>query len=619
MRPLPWFYIYAESDKYVLLGTRVAFAPYDDRQNIKEVVLGWVPMQSICRWNGEAVGWNGATNSPDAKPNGTQARRDKPVKIYATPRDAVSGLEGGAAVVLASEKFDARGVSRTMPQQIRYPVLRPDPLDGIMPTRQGNTLLRLAVPIEAPQADPTESGSAADLRERLRVLGEHVTRTEVLFVVQDTLSMARSFELVAQAVEVVAKDAEARPDRSVRIAVTYYHDSKDGSPVVVAQPLSDLKFPENGVVQGVRTHELTGGGDPRQPLFQGLVHGIDVVRFSSAVRKLMVVIGQLGDREIPGDPNVSRIALGLVPESDSPVEFCAIQIASDVANDNSRAFMEQMQGIIRACENRYVKAGFDRADAKDRFTVIAASGEGSRDFIESTIAVRLRGLQNRGDHMRQKLEELNQVQPNYRVEPEIGTVLNRHGLTVDALQKTSIFPRYQVGFAWLKDSNGIEQFRTNILRNQLEIKTVLRVFAKLNNSSPVISGKESWTAVAADIANLANETNNRGLDDPSISDFATVARRLQFQSPLLRSPPERFRGLPVELKELSDVRLHVMRLQDVLDGVNYRYRRVSFDRGGQVVDYWEREAASRVLSPRSFRIAGDPINDWYWVDLDEWP
>ena len=81
------------------------------------------------------------------------------------------------------------------------------------------------------------------------------------------------------------------------------------------------------LAQELRGHKYVNGGGPREMVFAGLTQGVNGAGFSPFARKLVVHIGDMGDKSEPKDIKHAReVASHFKKGTNSPVEFISIQV-----------------------------------------------------------------------------------------------------------------------------------------------------------------------------------------------------------------------------------------------------------------------------------------------------
>ena len=214
---------------------------------------GWVPESNLCRWNTrEAYSWDRESTLPSAVPRRTHqavayrqnhhayaalrlARRDK---LFPPLPAHDSKIHEGR---LMAENFNEQGVSRELnPYEARFPRLdyegteeypNPDPKSGLR-------LLHIGCIGGVGKYSSTD---VEKMRQQLNELLVETSTIEIVFLIDDTLSMERWFSIVSQTVkqikgdvekefgtgiEVVDSNGKVQQIGAVKIAISYYNDHR---------------------------------------------------------------------------------------------------------------------------------------------------------------------------------------------------------------------------------------------------------------------------------------------------------------------------------------------------------------------------------------------------------
>ncbi|MBX9581578.1 MAG: hypothetical protein K2X87_14855, partial [Gemmataceae bacterium] len=512
------YFVYGEAadaggQAHVLLGGLPAFDPDPDpkaERHVRKVVFGWVPRDRVCPWNTrEAVEWDWR---PTLKDDALRAvldpakrvnmrpfsaappppRRAAPGRIYSTPDDARRALRGEepAQPVLMEEQLDAAGEAREPGfADMRFPVLDWDakahgPQDGFTHPAAGR-LYRVGV---LGGFRSIGGGKGPDPRQIQKLLAElarlekELTVTEVLFVVDDTQSIAPWFIDIANTFKQLKAAAAAGKAKNVRIGLVFYNDVTPTNAVPVKPwrpkgkagddrvlwPLDqygDEMIRELDVTDETRNlprdkqvsnHKYTDGVDRREMVFRGIREAVALAKFSPVARKLVVVIGDDGDRD-PGDPkfkeyqatyNPAKLVEDLVPPADaghSAVEFYAVQVVNPADRDQL-AFRDQMTEVV----NLY-KAEAQAAGYPPRAQLVTAT---QADALAARVRKAFEETEGDVETSRVALERLRRGQWKSTVfTPEMEKIirkrleaLNDPDLTFDRLRQLDGFQLFEIGY-----------------------------------------------------------------------------------------------------------------------------------------------------------------------------
>jgi hypothetical protein len=427
LRPLQIFFVYGDvgdRDGYVLLGARPSWNSAEPEE-ARRVVLGWVPKARVCLWNTrEAFTWDTASTLPDAVP-----RRLTPGQVYATRADARKGLRDAAVPCLFREPFDERGVSPAPGAHgTRYPILEKADQAGT------NLLLKVGMSGGFHGADGRVVASAQEvetIQRKLAVLQRQVSRTEVLFVIDDTESMDSWFPTVARVVDHIVADVRKTPERKVRFAITYYNDTEDGKTyldkAVETNPLADAASSAAGaMVKELREHKVRPGYDPREQVFLGITRAIEDAGFEAHSRKIVIVIGDMADHADENDPKhpgENKIVSRLAPEGQSPIEFYAIQVIEPDRDPDARAFRAQMRTILELLRRKV---------GDEQFGSYVSLGD--KDTLRRDILARYKRLNDQADELSRQVDALARGKWKTEMAPELEALLKRYGIDLDRLR-----------------------------------------------------------------------------------------------------------------------------------------------------------------------------------------
>ena len=126
---------------------------------------------------------------------------------------------------------------------------------------------------------------------------------EILFVVDETDSMGPWLPKVAETIEKIVRSVRTAGagggGLEVRLAVAYYGDTFGGTQPATPAELQDVAQAGDGLFENVAKHPLQNGGDALERVFLGLGRGIDDAGFSDVSRKMVILIGDMGNKDLP--------------------------------------------------------------------------------------------------------------------------------------------------------------------------------------------------------------------------------------------------------------------------------------------------------------------------------
>ena len=301
------YFRYAGTRGWVLVGPRPRFGPDGSPGT---AVAGWVPDDLVVPFDGRfAAAWDRPPTLKGARP-----RRPASAKIFRSRRDAFG--DPGAASALFEEQADEDGAALVLaPDKPRMPIL-PFPVDDEFPELDpltNNQLIRLTGlgALLGPGDGPPTRAESARINAELEALTKQLTTTrQVLFVIDDTMSMGPQFPRVAETVRRIIEDALRNRDQTVEVAVSYYDDVNDAPPPGYrTMPLVNAQSDAGRtLLQEVGTHgqRLVSGGDFPEMVAEGLEHALDDARFEAQPKasRLVILIGDHGNR---GEPDYDRL------------------------------------------------------------------------------------------------------------------------------------------------------------------------------------------------------------------------------------------------------------------------------------------------------------------------
>ncbi len=670
-------FVYAQADGHVLVGDEPSFLPART-EDATRVVLGWLPQERTEIWNTrEAAEWDHeatlepkdrprlAINSP---PSAGPKRRTIPGRIYASPEQALKGLTDPSVAALFEEQdFEPDSklgykVSPELPDDApRFPVLRTVP--GARHPRAGDLFEVGGIGglVDAQGKVLLTAGQVKRWQDRLKALQDQVTRTDILFVIDDTESMEKWFGAAAATVRKITDLANRESHRQVRVAVTFYNDVTEQSkrekrPPVQAAVLQDARNKGLEIAQMLeerqRKKDVRGGGDPHEMVFRGIVEGIDKANFHPQARKLVVVIGDCGDltaskKRKQEDPeyanytkkyNVQEIVERLVPdnlEKDAPIEFYAVQVIDPADNVAAGDFQTQMNEIKKQYGERLlerkkkqlaekfnpsafrVTAGyFDPAAAGGTSVVDALNGQYER------LAQEVRAMEDQMKRARRGQWLTTKFTPE--VEQQIDRQLSELSggkVNLDTLRRSGGLQLFQVGYVYQNNSAALPQLRKRLLLHAGELKQLVNLLNDLAAEGTQELPREVVAGFIEKQANTDDRNDPDRLKNKSLKDLLKNSNGLNFKHSLMT-------------KKLAELRDKDAMLDDTEYWALLHVRDLLVDvRDGQVRQYKAREGMRAGLTWTEYLPHGDPVRKqrgfkmsdrdallWYYIDYEkEWP
>ncbi len=587
------YFRYGEADGQVLIGE----SPVIDVENPpKSCVLGWVDASLTIPFDGRlAIEWDELSTRP-----GTALRRAPKGAVYRNRSDAyAAGKEPLAIRTLFEEQADDQGV--TLPfgsTTTRFPLL-PYPDDAEYPETDpntGNQLLRVA----ALGGFLTDGEVARNRGESERLqkqvaelqaqLGEGL---QILFVIDDTGSMQAQIPKVGDTVEAILVEGKRNPSRAVEVAVAYYNDEKTPPPGQRTSRLADARTKGAEIAAAVRSHQIYGGGqDYRENGFIGLVKAIEDAKFRPHAQKMVIMIGDCGDKSDEGEashPHEREIVEKLLRPGEAPILFVAVQVLDPDANWENpefksavKAFRTQSKTIGSMLKDRLGDSGV----APDSYSMVERVAD-----LSGILNKKFEELSRRHKDLLDRLRDLQAREFHTKVGTEFIDLLAERDVPIEELRKRAGARVGREGYVWRwapghapeGEDKGLPQMRLRTLVSVREARSLL------DRLAPIVSAASDTQALEA----LRSHPNLK--DGGSFEEKLLRPLGLPANSALLQRPP---RSVPESFAktEIKAIRTRAKRLATLVSS-----------------------APSSRIAPagsRFFRI-GDGSDAWWWVDLDE--
>ncbi|MCS7237880.1 MAG: VWA domain-containing protein [Thermoguttaceae bacterium] len=635
-----FFFIFGQTgnapDKdFVLLGTEYQFqAGQEDR------LLGWFPRWAVEIWyTREALQWNQSENRPL-----------RPGRIYLTPDDALKAHpsqvgpgqpesqvapkapsplrdgDGGTGVKpevrpLLEERFVDNKPVPLRPDSPRFPILLwPEEERYRYKFPSGWRLVKVGAEggFVDEEGNPVASAERIkELREELRNVEESIKRLEILLVVDDTESMRPWFQVAAQALEKVVsaltQQSPSAADRQVALAITFYSDfdpDDPGFPPVRTQSLSANPVEIASRLDQLRRHSVSRGGDAREMVFEGIIRGIRAAGFLPLSTKVVIVVGDDADKSDENDPShlAERQVVEALASFPVPPHFFAIQAFPESGFEDrpvAAAFRKQMDTIARLYRE-HIQAKFknkDKDNVKDYQARVLSTDQASR--IVQDVVNYFETVAHQQNVWRRELQALRLGDFATRIGPAVQSVLEDLGIEQELapLRGKQGFQVYLEGYTWLPVGGGdnIGETELVVLLSRREVEDVVAIV------------REFFDELGGDYnPNKFREILDKALGEKSKDFWEQLLKMtaLLGASQRLRKFLKRDPDLSVE--DLYELQGRLVRLEDILRGVRYEYRR----RGGQGV--WMRVGDGEP-DDRWFRSFTGEVS-WAWIRVrDEWP
>jgi hypothetical protein len=383
----------ADGTRWCLLGSDYAVS---QAANVKGA-LGWVDARQL-HFLDSRYAYH--FKNPD---------RVRPVELYPNEADAYAALESQSRRP-PELRPDLATVSERLTPDFWDP-LAPDAIPPFveMTGRQtgGLTDTTLTFPLTADNhlvRLGAVCGGPVDQKalEEKRKQAQEKAGVQILFVIDDTLSMERYFQQVA---DFIAENLAGGGDATeLRIAVSWYRDREDDStkgdadakkPYDVS-PLQVVSDPKQVVaaVRGHKVHTIKGDGAQALELMgEGLEAAIGKAGFTPGANGMVFVIGDFGDRSSPQAraARARRIATEVAGKN---LQVAFIQVGGDGEDKSFQDHAGEIQEQVRRLEGPAVK--IEAATATN---------------LQDRIATLQREMQERRSRLTQEIEDLRSRNP----------------------------------------------------------------------------------------------------------------------------------------------------------------------------------------------------------------
>lgn len=294
------FFVYGETEDYLLIGRRENFTDEQDKRNIDadaskdglyklNSIRGWIPRERVVRWNTrQALSWNWWSTAPNAIDRRTEAglvfRVDRPIDgKLVFDGDATADLAeeyvGGKdikgdfgfserfvkisdSIGTGSRKRRIRDVLQVLPSHVRTKTASSVAPDTLLVSRPFEaSMTRHPILADAKYYEDHQnflyhvgysggfsngSFDKQEFEQKMAIAIDATKQLDLMILVDQTTSMKRYFPAVANAVALICHGATGNPDRSVRVSVSYYGDQEvSGKAAFEINPLRAIATGEN--------------------------------------------------------------------------------------------------------------------------------------------------------------------------------------------------------------------------------------------------------------------------------------------------------------------------------------------------------------------------------------
>ncbi len=360
-------FVYAEYGEWVLVSPDAVQSPAAPQSEHQANVFGWIPQNRLARWNTrECFQWD----------RETYANREANVgRLFLSAADAIASATSKSEPAMNSlsepDPRTAQGKVVTLAKDAMRFHLLTNPKEAqqqgkdrngewARPVRSagGKTVFNQLFEVGAVLSDGRVNSRIERDQGRLETLANESSDIEILFVIDDTGSMHVAFKVVADVVVQISESLSNPPTSGdVRIGICYYHDGNsveqavDTTTTLLASITKGDGLKQR--VQQLNVHEVIEDplDDPLERMFDGISQGIKKAGFKSHSRKIVILIGDCGEKGT-SKASLKDLVAQLIPTEESPIEFHAIQLKDPKKNKDYETFQRQIQVDLRT---EYVK------------------------------------------------------------------------------------------------------------------------------------------------------------------------------------------------------------------------------------------------------------------------
>ena len=628
---------------FCLLGSDFGFDPYpvtkSDPLIPAKTVKGWVSKENLCFWDTrEAIEWDANSTKKSLK----ELRRTTPVKVFHTREDAMKEARNEPVTPWFIENFDEKGES--IPMQYysqRYPRIPMKKEEEISLPEFGKLIKIGSIGgfVDENGNEIATKDELERLRKKLDALQFEVESTDLVFIIDDTESMNEYFKAAAECAEKVL-EAVKKEKGKVRIGLVFYNDipfADRGNPINlekaidITSPLVDITSPEGQkIIQKLKDHKTTRGGDPREQMFHGLKRALETVGFSRQSRKIAILIGDTGDHDTNANGNFEKevsIMDRMVFEDRSPIEFFGIQVIPPKENPDFNAFKSQVQKIIELTHSKmesiksFDSEGIENGSQKDGRENLYVQITDVDELI-AKILKRYKVLRDKAEATASEIAKINGGQWT-RVSPEVERILKQENIDIDKLRKSKGLQVFDYGWVWEKgkpNKCSCNQVRLKMYTEEIDRLHLTRLLEDIENSSP---GRRPRPEDIAKILNNAGTgEKDKSVKSDNLSDHRLKSKGLIARSLLLSKALGELKDDESFQSELSKLFKKRRLLEDIGKNEKSEFFQelINADDGTKIPVI--KRIGEPKKEPRMFFPPGSSIltTKWVWLDFEEeWP
>jgi hypothetical protein len=549
-RPL---FVYAEhvdevGSRWCLLGSDYAV----DRDANETGVLGWIDARQL----------HFATSRYAY--HFRNPGRVHPVELYRDEADAYATLESlasqpprpSSALPLVMERIEQDVWDPTNPEaappflEVRRP--RAAAMTDTTPSFPLNVDNRL-VHLAAVCGGPVDGDQLASKRDQVN----QKAGVEILFVIDDTLSMEKYFPKVADFIEANLQGGGA--EINLKIAVSWYRDREDDDAKPAQQPydvatLRDVHAKDiPAVKKTVLEHQVRtikgDGAQARELMCEGLQAALGAAGFAGGAHAMVFVIGDYGDRSAKAERD--KMVLDIAAKiAKNQLQVAFIRVGGD-GNANDRSFV-QHAGEIREAVRKV--GGPDVA--------IAAADAAN---LDGQIAKLQREMTARRSQLEAEIADLESRNRHSKPGPLMERDMKAAGLELDAFDQQHL-QLFTPACGWLYNPRNPDedepQLRELAFISRAEATALVAMFAAVGKQleqKGVIDGSAAIAVLADKLAGhseaaagLEASWNAIPQAERSLGTFLRDGMGLRVRNAVLFEPVGR-RPLPATLKKSVEV------------------------------------------------------------------
>jgi hypothetical protein len=355
---------------------------------------------------------------------------------------------------------------------------------------------------------------------------------EILFVIDDTLSMEKYIQQVADFIEANLSGGGDATD--IRLAVSWYRDREDDSKGDAEKPyeVEALRAIEpREVVKAVREHRVRtikgDGAQARELMGEGLEAAIAKAGFAPGANAMVFVIGDYGDRsaEEARMATAGRIAKSV---ADQRLQVAFIQVADAGADQSFRQHAGEIADAVGRAGGPPVK--------------VESAGNTN---LQKQIAKLQAEMESRRDRLLAEIEDLNSRNIYSQPGPLMEGMLKERGIERQAFDKQHL-QFFVPACGWLYhplNPEGDPQLRELVFVSRPEAKALVVLLATVQEQlkqTGKIDGQAAVNVLAKQLASHAGAADAiraawEGVPEAerSLGNFLRDAMGLRVRNPLL--------------------------------------------------------------------------------------